>query len=440
MWKTKISKWKKLDNAAKIFPAMAVRDDSEVFRLSCQLKETIDPQVLQRAVDSAIEDYPMFTHTIRRGLFWYYLESTGYTPKVHEENKTPLQPLYSEGSRLLIDISYYKKRINFEVFHALADGTGAFVFFSAIITNYLCEVHADELSGVDILSTDLTDRQKESDGFTQYFEPGIGSSTNFEFLGDKDKKNKVYHFHEQHTPDYRQLATEGLLSAKKIIDAAKNEGATVTEFLCAHLILAIYETMEPRDRNKSIAVAIPVNLRNYFKSDTIRNFFGIIQVTYDFSSGKDHSLAQVIKSVHDSFQKELTHEHMLQKLASQVKMERHPIVRVCPLVIKDLVVMSLQSKSMKRRTITLSNVGKIKLQPEISQYIELFDVFNSSSSRQVCLCTFEDNMVISFSGVLAEHDVERAFFRSLAKYDDEITISTNYSPKDFDSSRYVTDI
>lgn len=432
MWKIKKSKWKKLDNAAKIFPAIAGRDDSEVFRLSCQLKEEIDPSALQRAVDSAIEEYPHFTQTIRRGIFWYYLESTGYKPVVHEENKTPLQPLYAEGNSLLIDISYYRKRINFEVFHALADGTGAFVFFTTIVKNYLCTVHAVELSGIEIESHDTTARKMESDGFTQYFEPGKGSSTNFEFLGNNDKKNKVYRFSEQHTPDYRQLPTEGLVSTKKIISAAKNEGATVTEFICALLILAIYETMEPRDRKKSIAVAIPVNLRNYFKSDTIRNFFGIIQVTYDLSSGSDHSLENVIKSVHDSFAKELTHENMQQKIASQVKMERHPIVRVCPLFIKDIVMTTLQGVSMKRRTITLSNVGKISMQPDIAKYIELFDVFNSSSSRQVCLCSFGDSMVISFSGVLAEHDVELAFFRSLAKYDDDITISTNYSSKEFD--------
>jgi len=436
MWKTQKSKWKKLDNAAKIFPAMAGKNDSEVFRLSCQLKEQISHNALQRAVDAAIEEYPLFTQTIRRGVFWYYLESTGYTPKVHEENKTPLQPLYSEGSRLLIDISYFKKRINLEVFHALTDGTGAFVFFTAIITNYLCEIYADELEGIEIESPDSTAREKESDGFTQYFEADKGSSTNFEFLGDKDKKNKVYHFNEQHTPDYRQLTTEGLLSAQKIVAAAKNEGATVTEFLCAQLILAIYETMEPKDRKKSIAVAIPVNLRNYFKSETIRNFFGIIQVNYDFSKGDDHTLSKIIESVHKSFKRELTYDNMKQKIASQVKMERHPIVRMCPLIIKDIVVTTLQTISMKRRTITLSNVGKIHIQPELKKYIELFDVFNSSSSRQVCLCTFEDNMVISFSGVLAEHDVERAFFRNLAKYDEDITVSANYSPKDFDSSKY----
>ncbi|MBQ9995310.1 MAG: hypothetical protein IJP32_02980, partial [Clostridia bacterium] len=132
-----------------------------------------------------------------------------------------------------------------------------------------------------------------------------------------------------------------------------------------------------------------------------------------------------------SFETELTFENMQQKIASQVKMERHPIVRVCPLVLKDLIMVILQGVSMKRRTICLSNVGRIEIQPELAQYIRNFDLFNSSSKRQVCMCSFGDSMVISFSGVLAEHDVERAFFRSLAKYDENLTISTNYSSKEF---------
>ena len=121
---------------------------------------------------------------------------------------------------------------------------------------------------------------------------------------------------------------------------------------------------------------------------------------------------------------------MQQKIASQVKMERHPIVRVCPLVLKDLIMNILQRVSMKRRTITLSNVGKIKLRPELARFVELFDVFNSSSTRQVCLCTFGDNMVISFSGQMAEHAVERAFFRRLAQVDADTVVSASYFFRD----------
>jgi len=431
MWKTKHNKWKKLDNAGKIFPAIADRADAEVFRVSCQLKEPVQPDLLQLAVDSAVNDYPLFTETIRRGIFWYYMEDTGLHPIVHEENKSPLQPLYVEGNKLLIDISYYGSRINFEIFHAIADGTGAFIFFKAIVATYLLMAHPEELHGVDLETLDSTQREQLADSFTQHFSPDKGSSVNFEFLGNKGKKNKVYRFSEAKTPDYRQLVTEGCMSTRRVLDASHEAGGTVTEFICAQLILAIHDTMEPRDRNKTVAVAIPVNLRNYFDSNTIRNFFGIIQVDYDFSEEGEHTLTDVIQSVKQSFARELTYENMQQKIASQVKMERHPIVRVCPLILKDLIMNILQRVSMKRRTITLSNVGKVKMQPELAKFIEMFDVFNSSSTRQVCMCTFGDNMVISFSGLMAEHSVERAFFRRMAQVDDGIVVSASYDFRDF---------
>ena len=119
MWKTKKTKWKKLDNAAKIFPALAGRKDSEVFRVSCTLHEEIDPALLQSALESALELYPAFTDTIRRGVFWYYLESTELTPKVHAEDKTPLMPLYGDQCKLLIDVTYFKNRINLHFFRMM---------------------------------------------------------------------------------------------------------------------------------------------------------------------------------------------------------------------------------------------------------------------------------------------------------------------------------
>ncbi|MBQ4193573.1 MAG: hypothetical protein II650_04880, partial [Clostridia bacterium] len=177
---------------------------------------------------------------------------------------------------------------------------------------------------------------------------------------------------------------------------------------------------------KSVAVAIPVNLRRYFDSDTMRNFFGIIQVTYDFSAEGEHTVARVAQSVKASFDAELTQENMEEKIASQVKMERHPVVRFCPLFLKDFIMRSLQSVSMKRRTIALSNVGRISMNEPFAGAIERFDVFNSSSSRQLCLCSFGDRMTLTFASVFAEHDVERAFFRRLAKVDGDIVVAANY--------------
>lgn len=432
--------WKKLDNAAKIFPALVSPDDSEVFRISCQLYEEVDPELLQKALDSTIEEFPSFNDTVSRGMFWYYLEDSGKMPVVHEETNTPLQPLYNKNTRgLLIDISYYKCRINFEVFHALCDGTGAFMFFRTLVANYLCLRHGLPVLKID-LGLDLTAREKEADSFSQYYEKDKGKGNGLglnEFLG-KNTKKRIYRFNEPKTPDFRQLVTEGEVSVACIKKAAHAYHTTMTVFLTAVLIASIYSTMDPRDRKKAVSIAIPVNLRNYFESNTTRNFFGIIHVIYDF--GKHGAeFEAIIAKVTDSFKKELTKENLENKIASQVRLEKNLGIRMVPLFIKDIAMAISQRVAMKRRTICLSNVGKIEMPAELAEYVDKFDVFNSSAKRQVCMCSFRDKLVITFSGVLAEHDVERAFFRMIARCAAEtdgehggVTISTNYSAKEFD--------
>ena len=425
MWKTGNTRWKKLDNAAKIFPSIASAEDPEIFRLSCELREEIDPAALSRALEESLEEFPQFTETVRRGIFWYYLERSGVKPEVKEECEPALTPLFTDEGGLLFSVTYYKKRINLELFHALTDGTGAFVFFRNLVENYLAEAHPESFERSAVETPDVSERDQAADGFTENFKKGVGSPLNFEFLGDRGKQKKVYRFSEPKTPDLRQNVTEGWVSAEKIHAAGKALGVTVTEYLCAQLILSIRDTMAPADRKKAVAVAMPVNLRRYFDSETMRNFFGIVQITYDFSEGSE-DLADVAASVKQSFLNELTQENMEQKVASQVKMERHPVVRICPLFLKDFIMRTLQNVSMKRRTVTLSNVGRISMAEPFASSIERFDVFNSSSSRQICLCTFGDKMTLTFSTVFAEHEVERAFFRRMAKVDPDIVVACNY--------------
>ena len=46
-----IPPWWTLDNAAKIFPSTGSAHDSKVFRFVCELREPVDPQLLQNALD-----------------------------------------------------------------------------------------------------------------------------------------------------------------------------------------------------------------------------------------------------------------------------------------------------------------------------------------------------------------------------------------------------
>lgn len=137
MPQTNVKHWRRLDNAAKLFPAASSKRDTRVFRFYCELKEDIQQEILQKAVDRTLEKYPIFLSVLRKGLFWHYLEQSNKRPVVREEYKEPCSSLYIRDKRdLLFEVTYYKKRINFEVFHVLTDGTGASEFVRELVKNY----------------------------------------------------------------------------------------------------------------------------------------------------------------------------------------------------------------------------------------------------------------------------------------------------------------
>jgi len=82
--------WRKLDNAAKIFPSAKNGHDTNVFRVYSELKENIEPKILQEAVEESIKEFPVYKSVMKKGLFWYYLEDTKINPIVKEEYKKPV--------------------------------------------------------------------------------------------------------------------------------------------------------------------------------------------------------------------------------------------------------------------------------------------------------------------------------------------------------------
>jgi len=61
--------WFKLDNAAKIFPAVSTKIETNTFRVQFALKEIVDPELLQLAADGILERYPMFKVRLKSGFF-----------------------------------------------------------------------------------------------------------------------------------------------------------------------------------------------------------------------------------------------------------------------------------------------------------------------------------------------------------------------------------
>ena len=130
--------WVRLDNASNIFLAAMSRKDTKVFRFSAELSETIDPDILQQALNKVYDQYLLYHSVLRRGLFWYYLEESDLRPIVQLDTNPSCEALYHFDKReLLFRVIYWKKRISIEVFHVLSDGTGALWFLQDLLKEYI---------------------------------------------------------------------------------------------------------------------------------------------------------------------------------------------------------------------------------------------------------------------------------------------------------------
>lgn len=72
--KTKHNTWYKLDLSANVYPTLQRKNFSNVYRISLSLTETVQPEILQKALDMTLSRFPTFQVAIRKGLFWRYLE------------------------------------------------------------------------------------------------------------------------------------------------------------------------------------------------------------------------------------------------------------------------------------------------------------------------------------------------------------------------------
>lgn len=404
----KNKRWYKLDNAGKIFPPTRSEYDTKTFRFSVALKEEIEESVLTQALVETLKDYPVFHSVLKKGIFWYYLEESDAKPRVSEEERIPCDYMYG----LLYRVTYYKKRISLEVSHALTDATGALAFLRVLTANYLKIKH--KIKDVPVMDTAST-VEKSDDSFEKYYKR---ARIHKKHIGKKSYKITGIDY-----PENRIKIIEGLMSTGKVLQLAKKYNTTMTIFLVALLIDSIGKQMTEREKKRPVYITVPVNLRKFFPSKTIRNFFNTISVYYKFED--DYKFEDIVETVSKQFKKRLTKEELKDNMSDMVLLENIFVLRLVPRFFKDFVLKLSFELSRKMHTMTLSNIGIIDMPDIFDEYIDYFDVFSSTDGIQACLCSYKDKLMISFTSHFINSEIEKNFFRALSDENIEISINTN---------------
>ena len=409
--------WWTLDNAAKIFPSTSSSHNSKVFRFVCELQEPVEPLILQAALDKTIERFPMYRSVMKRGWFWYYLEDSPLPAAARPEELPPCFPIYPSLRRsLLFRVLYYRRRISLEIYHVLSDGAGALDFLRDLVYEYLRIRHPEAgFPAGSVLAPGVSERQKEADSFQKYYEKparrfGLSPSA-YQICGERLPKNQL-------------AILEGRIPTRELLACARSRGVTLTELLTAVLLRAIYDGMRVRDRKKTVAVTIPVNLRNYFPSFSSRNFFAIFHVRYDFSKNPD-CLEAVLASVKKDFQEKLTAEQLKAQMNGLCALEHNFPARIAPLPLKDIVLRCANRMAAHAATASFSNVGRVSMPEGAEKYIRQFGVLTCAGCLQACAVSFENSFVITFASPFRSRETERVFFQELSRLGLDITLTTN---------------
>lgn len=408
--------WYKVDNAGKIFPAVSKDSRSSVFRVSFYLKETVDKEILEQAVNDVLPRFEAFAVQLKCGVFWYYLAANTKHVKVEEEPAVICKFFHwSRNQGYLFKVYYLKNKITLEMFHSLCDGTGAMEFLKSITHQYF------KLQGYDFSYS----------GHVKNELPYSPQESVDMFVSQYDKNNKMnlseelaYHITGEKFADYFTLCINTKVSTDEFLAYTRKLGVTIGEYVTALLAYSIYtQRMDCRTTKKPIKIFVPVNLRKFFPSSTLRNFSLYIKAT--FAGKQEWTFEEMLAETKKQFAAQLVKEELHARINSNVWIEKNMGIRLLPLFIKNLAFkIGYKRLADDISTCYISNLGNIILPEDMKELV--VDAEFAIGGTGIAITSINGHTNIMLNTDFKDISILQFFVNELVKAGLEVTIDTNY--------------
>lgn len=416
--------WYRLDNAGVLYSAIQRERYSSVYRFSAVMAETVDPIALQRAVDRTMPRFPGFRVHMKRGAFWSYFEPNEEPgPFVKKDIANPCQPIRAkEDNGWLVRFFYYEHRISLEVFHAISDGGGALVFFRTLLAVYLRERGHAIPVGDGILDVDEPPRREEIED--SYSKHATGKTRRGGWQPTAYPNTSAPELF------YTLNVTMGFLPLDRLKAVAKGYGASITEYLAAVLIQAILENQraEGLRHERPVALAIPINLRPWFQSGTLRNFIITVRPCIDPAMG-EYTFGEIVDYVHHFLRLNINRHQMRAAFTGNVRFTTNPFLQVIPVVLKNPVMALFYNLvGVRPFSATYTNPGPFAVPGEMRPHIRRMEVILGQATRPAPHCasiSYGNIMEITFAGTGVSTETERRFFTHLVKEGIPVKVESN---------------
>ena len=416
--------WYRLDTAALIFPAITRLDWSNAFRVSACMKDEVDAEILQQAVDALRPRFPSYYVTLRKGMFWYYLEESRESVKVQNDYAYPLTFMSSrELKHNCLRVLVYKKRIAAEFFHSLADGRGGSVYLCNLIARYL-----ELKEGISIPAEGLIRDLRETPPPEELEDSFLKNAAE---LASGRKEERSYHLHGTRDAHGYKTLTTGIMETQALLDTAHRYGVTVTALLAAVMtesIIAMQNEEKTRRHQRPVKITIPVDLRRLYGSQTLRNFSLVLNIGVDPRYG-DYTLEELCRSIYHQLCANATRQNMAGMIAANVLPQKQIMLRLAPVSVKNFVMNAVYRRSGESGgSLNISNITNLPLPEIMLRYIERMEFIigpQRSYPNNCSVMSFGGKTYINMIRNIRQSELERRFFSRLVELGIAVEIECN---------------
>lgn len=420
--------WLKLDNAAKLFPAIMSGELTSVFRITVSLKKPINYCDIKKAVEITSARFPYFSVSLGSGLFWHYLEYNHKLPRIQTEEKIPCtafaarrknEPLY----RILVR----ENRISVEFMHILTDGGGAFEYMKSLLYTYF-RLNGNTINSTEgiVLPESPISEEEIEDGYKKFFRKKIPPP---------GKLTKAWHLPFRLAERPRLKITRSEIDLDKLMEIARENNVSITEYIVSVYLFSLQQIfLEEKERVKKqkrgvLRIEVPVNLRKKFPCRTMRNFSLFVLPEIDLRLGV-YSFEEILMIVKYQLQTGADVKQIMRFLSQNVGHEKSPLVRFMPLFIKSLAISAVYRRlGSNQCSGILTNLGAVKLPPDMESLIESFECVPTPPNTHVklscAMVTFNNQLRLDFGNISQSTDFEMHFLKHLTDSGIHVKIITN---------------
>lgn len=416
------NEWYTLDNAAKIFPAVYKRSDTNSYRLSALLKENIDPNILKKATIDALKRFPSLCVKLKRGAFWYYLEHNYNTPIIEEEDPYLFNSVHIHTHNgFMFTVSYFGRRISLEMFHALTDGTGASEFLKTIVYYYLIHNGKDIKNDGSVQTDEVEKLSAETlDDFNENYESKVKAP---------DKEPRAFQMKGKYYKDNWTGLVQLIAEVDNLRQVAHKYDATITGLMGAVILYSLYNVYfkDKKTPKHNLRLFLPINARKYFNSHSMRNFMLYTRTTGEFRN-KSLTFEDVVGYVKDTLSK-VNRDLLMRQLVSNVNVEKNVLVKILPLPIKNFIMrIAYKMHGQDSNTVSFSNLGKLTIPEDMSPFIERFEFMigvSKLSPVNMGAVSVNNTFVFSYASKFVDRDVIQQIASNMASLGIKVTVETN---------------